>query len=110
MNKYLCHCGEEIKTLVCSWDQGQYYGRPVLATSGLYCLIHGEREHQSNLNHSNGRVESAKYIDKIFYINLSSSTKEIALKHLLAQVIPQLDKLYLPKTDLRKCLSLIKKV
>ena len=108
--KYFCYCGKEIKFLVCSWDQGLYYGRPVLVTIHLLCQDHGIKMHTLNVEHSSQRYIKSKYIDKIFNIYLNASTKEIAVRQILAQVIPKLDKLYLPKTDLKKAISQIKKV
>lgn len=110
MAKYLCNCGEEIKTLVCSWDQGQYYGRPVLATIYILCPNCGLKQNSLNIEHSSQRYSESKYIDRIFNIYLNASTKEIAVKQILAQVIPKLGKLYLPKTDLKRCLSNIRRV
>ena len=106
--KYLCLCGEKIETLICSWTTDRYYPRPVLATCWLFCQDCGEKEHQKDIEHSRGRYDP--YIDKIFYIGLTAFTKEIAVKQILAQIIPKLNNLYLPATDLKKALSRIKKI
>jgi len=110
--KYLCHCGKEISILILGWQQykNAHSGdiRPLCIYCKLYCQDCGKEEHELLTNDLNGWID-------VFHIHLSTATKERALTQLWIQILSSdsydsIKGYYLPKTDLKKALSQIRKV
>lgn len=96
MNKFNCYCGKKADTLFTMFDLvASHLNRPLCLDCKLLC-----KEHAEELSKEHG-----KYFYFIYPVSLTAQTRDMLVKQIIAQTIKRLPG-YLPKTDIRRALTI----